>query len=182
MCRDPPSTLNNLHKDSSRKSPKNAPRVSPNPRKDVARLSSEGPMVETNECPQDTPQDLAEATQELQVSRQFALTSQGLSKAIPKDFPSGFGQVPPPTKIVTFPEESPRDLSRTPKDFSNLPEDPPRHVPRSTKHFARPSQGFPEAITRDWTQDVAKIPEALRNQHFPQGSPGILPVSPTHFA
>ena len=86
----------------------------------------------------------------------------------------------PPTKIVTFPEESPRDLSRTPKDFSNLPEDPPRHVPRSTKHFARPSQGFPEAITRDWTQDVAKIPEALRNQHFPQGSPGILPICPPH--
>ena len=58
------------------------------------------------------------------------------------------------------------------------PKDSPKHVSRTTTHFARPLQGFPEAITRDWTQDVAKIPDALRNQHFPQGSPGILPVSP----
>ena len=106
MCRDPPSTLNNLHNDSSEKSPKNAPRVSPNPRKDVARLSSEGPMVETNECPQDTPQDLAEGTQELQVTRQFALPSQGIPKAIT--------------------QECRQDLTRTPPELSHIPRGIPK--------------------------------------------------------
>ena len=101
MCRHPPSTLNNLHKDSSGKSPKNALRVSPNPRKDVARLSSERPMVVTNECPQDTPQDLADATQELQLARQCALRSRGLPKSATQECTEGSAQ-PSQGRCKTF--------------------------------------------------------------------------------
>ena len=181
MCRHPPSILNNLHKDSSRKSPKNALRVSPNPRKDVARLSSEGPMVDANECPQDTPQDLADATQELQLARQFALPSQGLPKSVV--------------------QECVQDLARTPQELSPIPGGIPKGLVENPQGLCETSKGLskaraeihkafcttfpriPEAISRDWTQDVAKIPETLRNQHFPQVSPRILTKSPpTHFA
>ena len=58
-------------------------------------------MVVTNECPQDTPQDLADATQELQLARQFALPSKGLSKAIARDCRE--------------------DLARTPQELSHIP-------------------------------------------------------------
>ena len=155
MCRHPQSTLNNLHKDSPGKSPKNAPRVSPNPRKDVARLSSERPMVVTNECPQDTPK--------IWPTPHKNFNSQGSLHYLPKDSPKQLPEIAvkiwpgPPKNLVTFPEESPRDLSRTPKDFAKLPKDSPRHVPRSPHHFARHPQGFPEAVIRDWIQRVAKI-------------------------
>ena len=144
--------------------------VSPNPRKDVARLSSERPMVVTNECPQDTPK--------IWPTPHKNFNSQGSLHYLPKDsqnqlFKNAFRIWPgPPKNLVPFPEESPRDLSRTPKDFAKLPKDSPRHEPRSTKHFARPSQGFPRQSAEIGPRMWPRFPKHFATNTFPRALQG----------